>query len=742
MSRPVVSSFSPLLGLLAKPRPHPPAAGAGWARFGRLLLTAGVLAAPLGLSWAQGYGSPPAPPPAAAPAPDAAPSASSAIDAALARRRDADTLLSLSAEGRALYERDTVQLDGYAYCGQSVALAEKGHLRQSIQAAAKALHVGQESKDPNLIALAQRDLAIAYSYAGLLDEAERYARGALEQPKPDPQQVQAPAYKVLGDIQARRGNPAAAIALYNQSLKHASERFRPLVLVSLANAQNASGQPRQALEQLALVDEPARQDMGAYFLRTKANSLRATGQPEEALALYRQVAADTQSPDADYQRLWAWAGIARVQLAAGRKADALAAYLQATTLADGLRARFHSDEFRTGLFGDLQKIFDEALALAVEQQDYAAAWTLSEGSRSRQLLDAIRDRATDTLSQRVSLADLQKRLAPNEAVLQFHAIGDQLVAWNIRRDAFIGKTLSLPQAELIAEVEAFRKSVIERKRDVETRAQALHAKLIAPLALADASQRLFIVPHGPLHYLPFQALHDGERYLIARAGLAVWPSASVGAQLWTRVQQPPRALLAFGNPATNENVPLPGAEREVKGLAELFPKKQVFLQQQATKSAFKSRAHQASVLHVAAHAEVDEVDPLFSRILFAAEGSDRGLLEARDIYQLDLKGVVMVTLSACESGLGKIARGEEIVGFTRSFLSAGASSIIASLWPVADDSTEALMTRLYRELVEGRDLMSAMQAAQIDVQKSRRFAHPFFWAPFNVIGNGRMQLGS
>jgi CHAT domain-containing protein len=89
-----------------------------------------------------------------------------------------------------------------------------------------------------------------------------------------------------------------------------------------------------------------------------------------------------------------------------------------------------------------------------------------------------------------------------------------------------------------------------------------------------------------------------------------------------------------------------------------------------------------------------------------------------------------------------VARGDEIIGFTRSLLSAGANSIVASLWPVADDSTDLLMNRLYRELATGRDLMAAMQAAQLEVQKNRRFAHPFFWAPFNVIGNGRLLVAS
>jgi CHAT domain-containing protein len=187
-------------------------------------------------------------------------------------------------------------------------------------------------------------------------------------------------------------------------------------------------------------------------------------------------------------------------------------------------------------------------------------------------------------------------------------------------------------------------------------------------------------------------------------------------------------------------VPLPGAEREVQKVAQLFRQSEVYVQADATRQRFKGDASRAGIVHVAAHAEVDEVDPLFSRILFASSGADTGLLEAREIFGLQLAGVRLITLSACESGLGKVASGDEILGFTRSFLSAGASSIVASLWPVADDATEVLMSRLYSELAAGRDLMLGMQTAQLEVLRTRRFMHPFFWAPFNVIGNGRLQF--
>jgi CHAT domain-containing protein len=668
-----------------------------------------------------------------------------ATNQALTRQRQATSVQTAAAEGQTLLERDVVKLDGYAYCGQAVSLAEQGEFRQSIRASSKALFLGERDKKPDLQALAHRDLALAYLYAGKLDEADQYAHSALLFPGASPEQVLAPSHKVLGDVQARRGNPSAAIAEYQESLKTASERFRPQVLVSLAVALIDAAQPKPALQQLDAISPDARAELGSFYLRARAKALLADDQPEAALAVYEQITTADRTPDSEYQRLWALVGVGKVQLKRNQQGPALATYLQATTLANGLRAKFHSEEIRTGLFGDLQDVYDQALALAVAQKDFANAWSLSEDSRSRQLLDSVRGRAPDTLSGRLSLAQLQAALRPGEGVLEFHAVGDQLVVWTIRHDSFEGQALPMPQAALAKEVDDFRNSIIGRKRDVDTLGQALYAKLIAPAKLgegADKIKRLFIVPHGPLHYLPFQALHDGQGYLIARTSIAVWPSASVGGQLWSRPNQPINALLAFGNPATQENVPLPGAEREVNEVAGLFKQKQIYVQRDATKLTFKKNANMSAVLHVAAHAEVDEVDPLFSRILLANDGQDRGLLEAREVYGIDMHSVSLVTLSACESGLGKVQKGDEIVGFTRSFLSAGASSMVASLWPVADDSTEALMTRMYQSMTEGADLMDSMRNAQMDVQKKRRFAHPFFWAPFNVIGNGRMQLGS
>ena len=199
-------------------------------------------------------------------------------------------------------------------------------------------------------------------------------------------------------------------------------------------------------------------------------------------------------------------------------------------------------------------------------------------------------------------------------------------------------------------------------------------------------------------------------------------------------------LVAFGNPANPARENLPGAQREVEVISRLFTAPRVFVREDASKSRFREVARAGRILHIAAHAEVDDLDPLQSRILFAEERDDAGFLDAREVYGVDLTGVSLVTLSACESGLGRIARGDEILGFTRSFLTAGASALLVSLWPVADNSTELLMTNFYDRFSKGTPAIDAMRASQLAVLRTPRFAHPFFWAPFNLIGDWRLAL--
>jgi len=673
-------------------------------------------------------------------APDAEAAASKAEQARLA---DTDTLLALSNDGAILYAQDSVKLSGYQYCSQAVALAEAGEFRQSVRAASKALHLAGATRDPNLLAMANRDLAIVYSYSGQLDKAEEFAREALKHPARDPKLVVGPAYKVIGDVQTRRGDYAIAVTSYDTALANSSQRYAPLVQASLVNALIESGDAPRARQLLGTLPQPREASLAAQLDRTRARLLLAENKPAEARDLYRQLATRKAGVDSGYYQLWAWDGVARSELALGQKQAAAEAVGHALGDVDGVRAKFRSDEFKMGLFSDLQTVFERGVELYSDLGDTRQAFEVSEHSRSRALLDAVRGRArvSDEATATVDLATLQRTLRPDERVVQFHSLPDRLQAWVVSPTDIRATSIPIKREDLNEAVETFRNSVVRGRRAAIANADKLGAALLGPLKLG-AGERLIIVPHGPLHYLPFQALRLDGRYVIETHPVSVAPSMSIAVRLAQRSPQVDGMLTAFGNPRIEDKYDLPGAEAEVKQLAKVFPRNSVYMGAAATKTQFREVASRAPLLHVAAHAEADQVDPLYSRILLANENGKHSFLEAQEILGLSMQGNALVTLSACESGLGRIEKGDEVLGFTRSFLSAGTSTLIASLWPVSDDATEILMSTLYAELAKGRDIQQAMQAGQLAVLKDPRMSHPFFWAPFNLIGNWRLKVGA
>lgn len=712
----------------------------------RLTGIAALVVCAISVGWSSAFAAAPAAPASGA-APGLAPE-SQGFRQASERERDAETLQSLTSEGRLLLSRDRVTLPAYDYCSMAVSAAERGDFRDSVEAAARALVMAQRTDNADLVALSKRDLAIAYSYAGDLDDAEKYAQEALASTPKAPEQVFAPANKVLGDIALRRGHPQDAIDAYNRALETASPRYRPLVLLSITNAQIAAGDTAGARKTFNAASPAPSADLAPEYRRIEGNLLLAEGKPQDALLAFTTLLSESGGSDANYDRLWAHEGIGRADLALGQRARAREAYLQAVDDSEKIRARFRSEEFKTGLFGDTQSVFEMAITLTVEVGDYASAWSLSERSRARALLDVVRNRVDAGVNDRQLNGDVpgldvvRNALKPNETLVEYHNLEKSIIVWVIRNEGLRGYTLPIARADMDAAVTDFRNAIVRRRATAITYGDKLYALLIAPLGLR-AEDRLIIVPHGALHYLPFQALHGPDGFLIQRHAIALEPSASVAVQLATRELKVASNLVAFGNPTIAPAYALPGAEAEVRGIAPLFARQEVFLQSSATRVSFRENAPTGRVLHVATHAEADTIDPLHSRILLApatqpADGPDA--LLAKDIYNLKLNNVSLVTLSACETGLGRIARGDEILGFTRAFFYAGATSLIVSMWPVADESSALTMRTFYAQLADGHEAIDAMRTAQLAVMQNSRFAHPFFWAPFDLMGGWRLSI--
>jgi CHAT domain-containing protein len=234
-----------------------------------------------------------------------------------------------------------------------------------------------------------------------------------------------------------------------------------------------------------------------------------------------------------------------------------------------------------------------------------------------------------------------------------------------------------------------------------------------------------------LHLAPLHALADSRGPLIATNPVAYALSLSAAADTLAAPPASAPGLLAMGNPdLADPQLDLPAAEQEVKAVAALLGG-QALVRKEASAPRFRSQVSGAGLVHVAAHATVDEVDPLYSALKLSS-----GDIEAREIQDLDLRSARLVALSGCSSGLGKVAGGDEFWGFKRSFLVAGAKSLLVSLWPVADDSTSRLMQSFYRHR-QSMGAAQALRAAQLEMLARREDSAPLFWAPFVLVGDWR-----
>lgn len=277
----------------------------------------------------------------------------------------------------------------------------------------------------------------------------------------------------------------------------------------------------------------------------------------------------------------------------------------------------------------------------------------------------------------------------------------------------------------------------------------LHALLIAPVQAALAAHpHWVVVSHGPLHYLPFHALHnkaDGV-YLTEQREISYAPSASV-LKYCQRDLSTPLPLREGSHPMRGEGSVgsiacfghschgrLPLAVAEAQQVAQLMGPalgSTAFTEAEATLANLKNSASQCDVLHLATHGDFRADNPLFSGLSF-----EDGTLTTLDVFGLRLRAS-LVTLSACQTGRTVLSGGDELLGLMRALLSAGASSLLLSLWRVADDSTLGWMQAFYSALKAGQTKSAAVQTA--NGQSLKAHAHPYFWAPFVLVGDfGRL----
>lgn len=384
-------------------------------------------------------------------------------------------------------------------------------------------------------------------------------------------------------------------------------------------------------------------------------------------------------------------------------------------------------------------------------------------------------------SDTVTVKQLKNQLGDGESVIEFCLGEDRSFVWMISRGTIAFEILP-GRREIEAKVRQYvndlsnppanlhlQSRLAKHRAIAEDLFTTLFGKLAAQLR---PESKLIVIPDELLNHMPFESLVHKGRYLTEDHQISYLPSASLIDLLGQTAKSTPNRdgqleLLAFGDPVFQQQSKialtrkiattrspmdhrawdwdrtnlsrLPRTRDEVEYIASLIPKERtrLYLGKDSTERAFKQELlNKFRWIHLATHSLIDERNPGRSAVVLALDSvnSEDGFLRATEIAELDLN-CDLVILSACETGRGQLSSGEGVIGLSRSFFIAGARSVIVSQWAVSDISTAQLMKDFYQQMVDGSAKPAALREAKLRmIHGGSETRHPYYWAPFIIIG--------
>ena len=339
-----------------------------------------------------------------------------------------------------------------------------------------------------------------------------------------------------------------------------------------------------------------------------------------------------------------------------------------------------------------------------------------------------------------------KHLGDDVALVEYLVSDSTTLAFIVTSDTLAVVDLDLPRIPL-ADLVHFTRGAIDHAREGSEEEtwrvplQRLYRRLIVPVeatGLLTSKNRILIAAHDVLHYVPFHAFLSthGDRFLAERYALSYVPSGSIWVQLRDAGEARPKDRILALSPDLDG---MPGTREEVRAIVRLYGKDATILTgASASEASFKSAASSYDILHLASAGALNQLNPLFSHVALAPADGEDGRLEVHEVFGLELDGQLVV-LSACETALASGARadvpaGDDWVGLSRAFLTAGASAVLATLWRVDDRSAAEFTKRFYRGLRDERAPQEALREAQLALLRDPATADPYHWAAFALIG--------
>lgn len=357
-----------------------------------------------------------------------------------------------------------------------------------------------------------------------------------------------------------------------------------------------------------------------------------------------------------------------------------------------------------------------------DQYRQVASRIAAEAPRLQNLVD----------SKPASLTALQEVMrAERFEIIQYLVQEDSVIVWHVGPDSVAARSVFLPRTQLRNKVASLQKSLADRNAKFdETTARELFLFLIQPLVPQIHSERLVIIPHEDLNYVPFQVFQnpaDGK-YLGERFQISYAPSTTVLLGFKRSTSLAGGRLFAAADPS------IVAAVGEVASIGKLFPgRSRVVSDSLAPESEVKVAVRDYDIVHLSVHGKFNAAEPMLSYVALAPGAGDDGRLTAAEMFGLPLDNSRLVVLSACDTGRAEATHGNEIIGLVRALIYAGAGTLVLSYWEVDSDATALWMQSLYQAALT-RPIAEAARVALMRVKSNPAYAHPYYWAAFAMVG--------
>jgi len=607
--------------------------------------------------------------------------------------------------------------------------------------------------------LALANIAILYEQLGQNEKALAYFQRARASSVALHPEEFAQLLSNMGTLYRRMGDPVKALAAYQEArevfarAKHSDGEIHVLHNEGLVLALDYKS-PDRALkaftEAMKLADATGnrRQSLLAHLYRGEA--LLRMECEEDALTEYGVALQEAERLGAAEEKWAAQYGIGQSHARGGRAELAREAFAQAVATIETLRGGLGGATLKAEFLGNKRNVYDAFIASILDSghPDRDLLFDLFEKARARNLQDALRRRMAPP-----GIRSAQQRLDPNSVLVEYWLGDHRMAALWVTRDSsgIVSRPLSnadLDAARILAQ--AFEDGEDPGWHNAAARLGPL---LLDGLPLSESLRNLILIPDGILYSIPFDVLpaRGGRGMLVENFAISLLPAGGLLVDDQP-ARTPPwrRQLLGFGDPLppqadelsqTVRWERLPESERELHYIArEVSGRSRLYLGGDNLKRYLAGAAGGAPLLHFGTHAAVDFVAPSRSRILFTGEPGSAGskYLFWQEVQQLQLAGVDMVTLAACDTEEGRLVPGEGIQNFSRAFMAAGARSTVTALWRVADRPTAEFMRMFYADLARRVPKAEALRRAKLAMLRSHRGVEsPRFWGAFVLTGDGR-----